>query len=51
MCRKKLAEVGCVIARVTVRAAIAQRAEEIGWHSQPRPAPKSEKIYRVMRSS
>ncbi|MFC0542314.1 hypothetical protein [Kutzneria chonburiensis] len=40
-----------MIARVTVRAAIAQRAEEIGWHSQPRPAPKSEKIYRVMRSS
>ena len=34
-----------------VRAAIGKRAEEIGWHSQPRPAAKSEKIYRVMRSS
>ena len=33
-----------------VRAAIAERAEEIGWHSQPRPAPKSEKIYKVLRS-
>jgi hypothetical protein len=33
-----------------VRAAIARRADEIGWHSQPRPAPKSETIYRVLRS-
>jgi hypothetical protein len=34
-----------------VRAAIAKRAEEIGWNNVPRPAPKSETIYRVMRSS
>jgi len=35
----------------SVRDAIAQRAEEIGWHNQPRPAPKAETIYRVIRSS
>ncbi|MBB5896237.1 hypothetical protein ACFFS4_19235 [Kutzneria kofuensis] len=33
-----------------VRAAIARRADEIGWHTTPRPAPKSETIYRVIRS-
>lgn len=33
-----------------VRAAIARRADEIGWHTAPRPAPKSETIYRVIRS-
>jgi hypothetical protein len=32
-----------------VRAAIAERAREIGWHDQPRPAPESETIYRVIR--
>ncbi|MFC0438846.1 hypothetical protein ACFFG9_49245 [Kutzneria buriramensis] len=33
-----------------VRAAIARRAEEIGLNSVPRPTPKSETIYRVMRA-
>jgi hypothetical protein len=33
-----------------VKAAIAQRADEIGWHKVPRPAPKSETIYRVIHS-
>jgi hypothetical protein len=33
-----------------VKAAIARRADEIGWHKVPRPAPKSETIYRVIRS-
>ncbi len=33
-----------------VKAAIALRAEEIGWTNVPRPAPKSETIYRVIRS-
>lgn len=33
-----------------VRAAIEDRAAEIGWNDQPRPAPKSETIYRVIRS-
>jgi hypothetical protein len=32
-----------------VRAAIAARAEEIGWHNEPRPSPRSETIYRVVR--
>ena len=32
-----------------VKAAIAQRANEIGWHEAPRPAPKSETIYKVLR--
>lgn len=32
-----------------VKAAIAKRAEEIGWNDVPRPAPKSETIYRVVR--
>jgi len=32
-----------------VKAAISARAEEIGWHDEPRPAPRSETIYRVVR--
>jgi hypothetical protein len=32
-----------------VKAAIANKADEIGWHNEPRPAPKSETIYRVLR--
>lgn len=33
-----------------VKEAIAIRAEEIRWHDAPRPAPRSETIYRVIRS-
>jgi hypothetical protein len=33
-----------------VKAAIGRRADEIGWHNAPRPAPKSETVYRVIRS-
>jgi hypothetical protein len=36
--------------RDAVRAAIRRRAEEIGWHNVPRPEPKSETIYQVIRS-
>jgi hypothetical protein len=32
-----------------VKAAVARRAEEIGWNDVPRPVPKSETIYRVVR--
>ena len=32
-----------------VTAAISRRADELGWHDTPRPAPKSETIYRVLR--
>lgn len=32
-----------------VKAAISSKAEEIGWHDMPRPAPKSETLYRVVR--
>jgi hypothetical protein len=32
-----------------VKAAIAAKAQEIGWHDEPRPAPTSETIYRVVR--
>lgn len=32
-----------------VKAAIAQRAEAIGWNDVLHPAPKSETIYRVIR--
>ena len=32
-----------------VKAAITKKADEIGWHDEPRPAPKSETIYRVVR--
>lgn len=33
-----------------VKAVVAERAAEIGWHDVARPAPKSETIYRVIRS-
>lgn len=33
-----------------VKAAIAQKALEIGFNDVPRPAPSSETIYRVLRS-
>ena len=33
-----------------VKEAIASKAEEIGWHDASRPAPRSETIYRVIRS-
>lgn len=32
-----------------VKDAIAMKAEEIGWNDVPRPSPKSETIYRVVR--
>lgn len=32
-----------------VKRAVADKATEIGWHDAPRPAPKSETIYRVIR--
>jgi hypothetical protein len=32
-----------------VRVAISARGQEIGWHDEPRPAPASETIYRVIR--
>jgi hypothetical protein len=32
-----------------VKSAIARKAEEIGWNDVPRPAPRSETIYRVIR--
>ena len=32
-----------------VKRAVAKKAAEIGWHDAPRPAPKSETIYRVIR--
>jgi hypothetical protein len=34
---------------VQVKAAIAGKAEEIGWYDEPHPAPSSETIYRVLR--
>jgi hypothetical protein len=33
-----------------VKAAIAGRADAIGWYDVPHPAPKSETIYRVVRN-
>ncbi|RSM89808.1 hypothetical protein DMH04_07130 [Kibdelosporangium aridum] len=33
-----------------VKAAISRRAEEIGWNDVPRPSPKSETFYRVIRN-
>ena len=33
-----------------VKAAIAEKALEIGWNDVPRPAPVSATIYRVIRS-
>ena len=32
-----------------VKAAIGEKATEIGWNDVPRPSPKSETIYRVLR--
>jgi hypothetical protein len=32
-----------------VKAAIAKEADAMGWHNEPRPAPKSETTYRVLR--
>ena len=32
-----------------VKGAIAAKAVEIGWNDEPRPAPQSETIYRVVR--
>lgn len=34
----------------SVKAAIEQKAAEIGWNDVPRPAPKAETVYRVLRS-
>ncbi len=34
-----------------VKAAIEEKAREIGWNSVPRPAPASETIYRVLRNT
>jgi hypothetical protein len=33
------------------QAAIEKRAQEIGWHDQPRPHPASATIYQVLRSA
>jgi hypothetical protein len=33
-----------------VKAVIAEKAAEIGWHDAPHPSPKSETMYRVIRS-
>jgi hypothetical protein len=33
----------------SVKAAIGAKAQEIGWNDQPRPAPESETVYRVIR--
>jgi len=32
-----------------VKAVIAAKAQEVGWLDEPRPAPESETIYRVLR--
>jgi hypothetical protein len=32
-----------------VKDVISAKGQEIGWHDQPRPAPESETIYRVIR--
>jgi hypothetical protein len=32
-----------------VKRAISSKAEEIGWNDVPRPAPRSETLYRVVR--
>lgn len=32
-----------------VKAVIAEKASEIGWNDVPRPAPRSETIYKVIR--
>ena len=33
-----------------VKRAISKKAEEIGWNEVPRPAPRAETIYRVIRN-
>jgi hypothetical protein len=33
-----------------VKAAIGKKAAEIGWNDVPRPAPRYETIYQVLRS-
>ena len=33
-----------------VTAAIARKAEQIGWNDTVRPSPKSHAVYRVLRS-
>ena len=33
-----------------VKAAIGKKADEIGWNDVARPTPRSETIYRVIRS-
>ncbi|WP_326722097.1 hypothetical protein OHT59_24430 [Streptomyces sp. NBC_00243] len=33
------------------REAIEKRAEEIGWHNTPHPAPASQTIYNVIRDA
>jgi len=38
------------VVATAVRSAIERGAEEIGWNRVPRPAPKSETMYRVLRS-
>jgi hypothetical protein len=35
--------------RAAVMAAIDRSAREVGWHDVPRPAPKSETMYQVIR--
>jgi hypothetical protein len=32
-----------------VKAAIVARGQAVGWQDEPRPAPESETIYRVIR--
>ncbi len=32
-----------------VKAVIAEKADDIGWYKEQRPAPESETIYRVLR--
>ena len=34
---------------LAVKDVIAAKGREIGWHDEPRPAPETETIYRVMR--
>jgi len=32
-----------------VKAAVARKAQEIGWNDVPRPSPETETIYQVVR--
>ncbi len=34
---------------MAVKEVISVKGQEIGWHDEPRPAPESETIYRVLR--